>query len=222
MDLLISFLKNSIGQKIVVALTGLGLCLFVFIHMLGNLFILAGPSAYNKYAHNLHEFPLLVPLEIGLLSFFLAHILLAVLLMIKNKKSQGSVGYSQRAKASKKLPLVHRFLWFQGAVLMVFLILHLLSFKFGPHYETLLEGEPVRDIYRLVVEEFKKPLYTIGYSFVLFILFIHLWRGLTASLETLGLGRPGYLALIKKLSLLFALAVSFGFLMPIWYIFLWL
>ena len=222
MSLLISFLRNTIGQKIVVGLTGLGLCLFVLVHMLGNLFILSSSEAYNKYAHQLHEFPLLFLLELGLLVFFVGHILLSLLLQVNNQKAKGKSAYKQALRGEKKASLVHSFLWFQGVLLLVFIVFHLITFKFGPHYETTLEGEKVRDIYKLVVENFKNPLYTIGYSFILFILSIHLLRGFPASFKTLGLSHPFYLSFIEKLAWIFTGIVIFGFLAPIWYIFIYL
>ena len=222
MSFLIYFLQKSIGQKIVVGLTGLGLCLFVLIHMLGNLFILSGPTAYNKYAHSLHEIPFFILLELGLLLFFVGHILLSILLQIKNKIARGAVSYNQPAKGEKKGSLVHRFLWFQGGALLLFLAVHLLSFKFGPYYDTQIEGETVRDIYRLVVESFKRPIYTMGYSLALLILFIHLLRGFSASFKSLGFSHPVCISFIEKLAWLFALLVTFGFLAPIWYIFIYL
>lgn len=220
MDVIISFLRRTVGQKIVVGLTGLGLCLFIFVHMLGNLFILSGPEAYNAYAHGLHEIPFMILLEFGLLIFFVGHIVLSLLLSIKNRQAKGIGGLS--AKGLKKSPLVHNWLWLQGLILFLFLILHLLSFKFGTYYETQLDEKKVRDIYRLVVENFQNPFYTIGYSLVLFILSVHLLRGLPASFKTLGLSHPFYLSLVEKLAWLFSILVTFGFLAPIWYIFLYL
>lgn len=222
MDFIIYFLQKTIGQKIIVGLTGLALCLFILIHMLGNLFILSGPSAYNQYAHSLHEFPLFTFFEIGLLIFFIGHIVLSSLLIIKNKTARGDVSYRESAKGEKKLSLTHRFIWFQAGVLLVFLVLHLMSFKFGPHYETIIDGKPARDIYKLVVESFKQPVYTLGYSFALLILSIHLLRGLPASLKTFGMSRPLYVSFFAGFSWFFALFVLFGFLAPIWYIFIYL
>ena len=222
MNFLIYFLQKTVGQKIAVGLTGLGLCLFILIHMLGNLFILSGPSAYNEYAHTLHEFPAMKIFEIGLLIFFVGHIVLSLLLQIKNKKARGEADYQLQAEGKKKTSLIHQFLWFQGGVLLVFLIFHLWSFKFGPYYETQLNGESVRDIYKLVFESFKNPFYTIGYSFALLILSIHLLRGLPASFKSLGLSHSFYLSLIEKLSIFFAVLISLGFLAPVWYIFIYL
>lgn len=222
MQFLIDFLQKTIGQKIILGLTGLGLCLYVFIHMLGNLLILSGPSAYNRYAHSLHEFPLFVLLELGLLIFFLLHILLSLLLQIKNKAARGEVSYSHPVKGEKNPALIHRFLWFQGVVLLVFLIFHLWSFKFGPYYETLVEGEVLRDIYKLVSFNFKKPFYTIAYSVVLLVLSLHLLRGIPASFKTLGLSHPRGIVFVERLAILFTAVVVFGFLAPIWYVFIFL
>jgi len=222
LNLLISFLQKTVGQKIAVGLTGLGLCVFVLIHMLGNLLILSGPSAYNNYAHKLHEFPGFVILELGLLAFFLAHILLSVMLQIRNWRARGELSYKKTSKGDKKTQLIHHFLWLQGGLLLVFLIIHLLSFKFGAYYETELNGKTVRDIYRLVVENFKKPSYVLGYSFILFLLSVHLFRGFLASFKTLGVSHPVSISWLEFFSWIFTIVVTFGFLAPIWYIYLWL
>ncbi len=221
MSFFIRFLQITVGQKIVVGLTGLGLCLFVLIHMLGNLLILSGPQAYNSYAHKLHEIPFFTVFELGLLAFFLGHIILSLLLAIKNKKARGEAPRRSETRGAKGFSPIHSLLIFQGGALLIFLIFHLLSFKFGPHYETALAGDSARDIYQLVVENFKKPLYVIGYSLALLILFIHLLRGLTASFKTLGLSHPVYLRFVEKLAWIFSLAVTVGFLIPIWYVFIW-
>ena len=223
MNLLIVILQKTIGQKMVVALSGLGLCLFILIHMLGNLFILSGPEAYNTYAHKLHKLPFFLVLELILLSVFVGHILLAVLLKIRNQKARGSIDYKVRPTGDKKTAFLHRWIGFQGGVLFVFLIIHLLSFKFGEYYETTLpEGEKTKDVYRLVLEAFKNPYYILGYSFSLFILSLHLLRGVPASFKSLGLSHPTYISLVEKLTWVFTLIVIFGFLAPIGYIFLFL
>ncbi|MDE0091996.1 MAG: hypothetical protein OXN83_01770, partial [Oligoflexia bacterium] len=150
------------------------------------------------------------------------HIVLSLLLRIKNKKARGETSYHVQATGDKKIKLTHQFLWFQGGVLFVFLVFHLWSFKFGPYYETHLNEEPVRDIYKLVFESFKNPFYTIGYSFALLILSVHLLRGLPASFKSLGLSHSFYLSIIENFSIFFAILVTIGFLAPIWYIFIYL
>ena len=202
----------------IVALTGLGLCLYVLIHMLGNLLILSGPETYNGYAHRLHQFFLLEILEIGLLIFFVGHIFLAVLVNIKNLSARPQK-YKAQAKGEKKTSLSDRVLALQGAILLVFLVLHLLTFKFGPYYETLLDGESVRDIFRLVREVFQNPLYVVGYSVALLVLCYHLIHGLAASVKSLGFSHPQYTPWVERFSLIFGLGVFLGFLIQPFYVY---
>ena len=51
---LLAFYQSSIGKKILVALTGLVLVVFLLGHLIGNLLIFAGPHAINEYGHMLH------------------------------------------------------------------------------------------------------------------------------------------------------------------------
>ena len=222
MNLLISFLQKTIGQKIMVGLTGLGLCVFVLVHMLGNLFILSGAEAYNNYADKLHHLPGFKILELGLLVFFLAHILLSLLLQIKNRKARGPNPYQKSSQGLKKTSLLHHWLWIQGALLFVFVVFHLISFKFGDHQEIIKDGKAKEDVYSMVVEAFQQPSQLFGYSFILLILSVHLLRGFSASFKSLGVSHPTVISWIETFSWIFTLIVTLGFLIPIWYIYLWL
>ena len=208
---MLTFLSRTVGQKALVGLTGLGLCLFVLIHSAGNMLIFLGPESYNLYAHGLHEFFLMEVFEIGLLLLFAGHIVLSLWLSRTNRKARGE-GYKYSPKGEKKTSPAHTALVFQGVALSVFLVWHLLTFKFGPYYETFHQGQTVRDIYRLVVEVFQNPLYVAGYSFALIILSIHLARGFSASFRSLGFAHPRYISFIEKFGLFFSALVSGGFL----------
>ena len=52
---LCNFIQSTIGRKILMALSGLVLVLFVMGHMLGNLQIFLGPDVINAYAYKLHK-----------------------------------------------------------------------------------------------------------------------------------------------------------------------
>ena len=208
---MLTFLSRTVGQKAVIGLTGLGLCLFVLIHSAGNMLIFLGPESYNLYAHGLHEFFLMEVFEIGLLLLFAGHISLSLWLSRKNQKARGGK-YKYSAEGEKKTSPAHTALVFQGVVLLVFLVWHLLTFKFGPYYETVHRGQTVRDIYRLVEEVFQNPLYVAGYSLALMVLSVHLARGFSASFRSLGFAHPRYISFIEKFGFLFSAVVSAGFL----------
>ena len=212
------FLQRSVGQKFLVGLTGLGLCLYVLIHVSGNMLIFAGSERYNLYAHGLHEFFLIEALEIALLVSFAGHIVLALWLGWKNRSARGEK-YKYPASGDKKSALTHALLVFQGMALLAFLVWHLLTFKFGPYYEISHNGQTMRDIYRLVVEVFQNPLYVMGYSLALCILSIHLGRGFSASLRSLGVSHPRYIPWLEKFGWLFSALVSLGFLSQPFYVY---
>ena len=93
---LIRSLSTSIGQKLVMAMTGLLLCGFLVAHLAGNLFLFVGADAYNGYAHALHEKEaLLMVAEVGLFALFLTHIGLAISTSTANRKARRE-GYVEK------------------------------------------------------------------------------------------------------------------------------
>ncbi|PYJ40776.1 MAG: succinate dehydrogenase, partial [Verrucomicrobia bacterium] len=64
-----SFYLSSIGKKMIVAITGMILLLFVIGHLIGNLQIFLGPRWINDYAQHLRDLgPLLWLVRIVLLA----------------------------------------------------------------------------------------------------------------------------------------------------------
>ncbi len=55
MNILSAFYRSSVGKKIIVAITGIILILFVIGHLLGNLQIFIGPDWINGYSQHLHD-----------------------------------------------------------------------------------------------------------------------------------------------------------------------
>jgi len=68
----VSFIRSTVGRKLVIALTGLSLLIFIIAHLSGNLTLMFGGSnAFNAYAYRLMSLgPLLYAVE-----FLLAAIL---------------------------------------------------------------------------------------------------------------------------------------------------
>lgn len=204
-----NFFWLSLVQKYLMGITGLGLALFVLLHMLGNLLIFAGAKAYNLYAHKLQTGFLFI-LEAGLLALFLLHIFLALCLSLKNQKARGGE-YVFRARGEKATSLWQKSLLAQGAVILVFVILHLITFKFGAHYEVRYEEKTVRDIFRLVEESFQNPITVIWYVLALLVLSVHLFYGLSSSFKSLGLDHPRFTPYIEKAGGAYALCVTAGY-----------
>ncbi|MEM9006908.1 MAG: succinate dehydrogenase cytochrome b subunit [Cyanobacteria bacterium P01_F01_bin.86] len=212
-----AFLKlydSSIGKKLITGITGLGLSLFVFIHMVGNLLMFVGHDAYNTYAYQLERlWPLLWTVEFLLLTIALIHATTGIQIFWRRLQAR-PVPY--RTYASKGAPslqsLSSRTMIVTGIVLGVFLVTHLLTFKFGTRYGTELAGQEVRDLARLVVEKFQQPAYTLSYTSVMVLLGFHLRHGLWSALQSLGAMAKSLRLLVYGASLFSAIAIATGFL----------
>ena len=208
------------------ALSGLGLFVFIVVHLLGNLSFFAGQDAFNSYSHKLTSLgPLLYLVEIGLITIFIFHVLFAVSTYRDNTQAR-KVKYEtvKNAGPPSLKTISSRSMFYTGIVIFVFVIIHLKTFKYGPSFEdgylfTNESGE-IRDLYRLVVEIFKKPLYVIVYVSVMIILGYHLRHGFWSAFQSLGTMHPRYTKLIYGLGVALALVIAIGFLVLPLYVFL--
>ena len=203
------YLLSTIGKKQMVGVAGLGLSLFVLVHMSGNLLIFAGPEAFNKYAYALTSNPLIYVAEAGLLAIFLLHLVVAMVLTVYNKvaKKQNYAVAATKTKATFASKTLH----YQGIIILAFVIWHLISFKYGPHYEVTYDGTQMRDLFTLVIEYFQSPLNVVAYVFVLFLLGMHLSHGLASSFQTLGFNGAKFDPVIEKIGKAYAFIVTVGF-----------
>lgn len=215
------WLGSSIGRKQLIGLTGLGLSGFLVIHMLGNLLIIAGPQAYNEYSHKLVSNPLIYVAEVGLVAMFLGHLLFASFISIKNMRARDT-RYAKMSNGAKGTSWIQRTLWPQGLLILVFVILHLITFKYGPHYTVNYGQGEIRDLHKLVIEVFQQPGFVAWYLLALLVLGLHVSHGVGSSFQTLGIHHPRYQCAIRALSLSYAVIVIGGFIsQPLYVYFLY-
>ena len=55
--------SSSVAEKLLIALTGLALFLYLVVHLVGNSLLFLGPATFNGYAHMLISNPLIIPVE---------------------------------------------------------------------------------------------------------------------------------------------------------------
>ena len=214
------FVTSSIGKKIVMGITGLVLVLFLVGHLLGNLTLFCGnPDLFNKYSHKLISMgPLLILVELVLLLFFLAHLVSGISVVLKKRRAR-PIPYSVNSHAggASRKTLSSTSMILTGLVLFVFTVVHLKTFKFGPHYETEVGGVVMRDLHTLVVEKFSHLPYVVGYVVCMVFLGFHLRHGFWSAFQSLGALRPRYSSLIYGSGVILAILLSLGFLiLPVW------
>ena len=212
-----SFFKSSIGSKYLIALSGLSLVGFLILHLAGNLLVFVSPEAFNRYADKLIHNPLLIPAELGLLALFLLHIFKAVTLWFGARDARPT-GYAvkKRAGHTSRKSLASTTMIVSGTFLFVFVLLHLVTFKYGPHYTSAAHpGE--RDLYRLVVEIFSKPGYVVFYVISMVIIGFHLWHGTSSAFQSMGIDQGGMAPKIRAAGWGLAVLIATGFLIiPVW------
>lgn len=210
------YLSSSIGKKNLMGLTGLALCGFLVSHLLGNLLILCSAETFNNYGHALITNPLIIPAELGLLAVFLMHIGLGMRLAMENKLARPK-GYHLKVRTGRGESLASATMPLTGLIILVFLVLHLLHFKWGTNYSVTYGGVEMRDLHRLVMELFSSPGYVAWYVFCMIVLGFHVSHGLPSAFQSLGLNHPRYFPPLKCLGKLFGLAMTVGYsVIPIW------
>jgi succinate dehydrogenase / fumarate reductase cytochrome b subunit len=207
---------STVGTKVLIALTGVSLFGFLVFHLYGNLLLFWGPDKYNEHAHALISNPLVIPAELGLLAIFLLHAVEAVMNFLRNRDARPA-GYAVRkwgGGASRKT-WASTSMILTGLITLAFVALHLVTFKYGPYYAAAEPG--VRDLYRLLIEVFRKPGYVVFYIVTMTVVGLHLRHGISSSLQSLGLVPDAWTRAFLRAGYLLALIVGGGFvLIPIW------
>lgn len=199
------FPSSSVGKKLVMALTGLLLFGFLVTHLAGNFLLFAGKEVYNNYSHTLISNPLIYVAEAGLLALFLLHIGNAIAVTLQNRRAR-PIAYVATQSLGKKSLASSTMIW-SGVIILIFVFIHLKTFKFGADVAPLSPAG-VRDLYSLVVTRFHDKLYSLFYILCMSALGFHLSHAIQSSVRTLGVGHPVYLVWIKRLSV--ALGVFFA------------
>lgn len=187
----LSFIKTSIGKKLVMATSGFLLLSFLAIHAFGNAAIYMGSKYFQIYADTLHGFPVLVLIfGLGLLGIFVAHIGVGLLLFFEKRKTSSRYNVQSRVVentfASRTMP-------YTGALIFLFLIIHV--FGFG-----IAKPEDIK-ISILVQDYLSGFFYSLFYILSFIALAIHLNHGFWSMLQTFGINHPRYNTLISALTI---------------------
>jgi len=213
MNWIFRYLTSSIGKKHIMALSGFALMLFLIGHVLGNFLLFAGSDVFNKYSHALVSNPLIIPIEIGLLTVFLVHIFFAVWTSVENKTARPQ--QYAHPLCDDKQKLGSSFMLVTGVILIFFVIFHIVGIKFGTNYPTEVDGVAMRDLYTYVLEYFQSPAVVAAYTFSMVVLGVHLSHAFWSAFQTLGVNHKKYTPILKLLSILFSFAIAGGFLLCI-------
>lgn len=204
------FLRSSVGRKMIMAITGLLMILFVIVHMLGNLTIFAG--FINAYAEHLRALPPLLWLyRLIMIAAIILHILLGVQLTLENRAAKPQrnalVKYRSVTFAGETM------IW-TGLLLMAFIVYHLLHFTArvtNPAISHFVDTFGRPDIYRMVILSFQRSIIACVYALAMLFLLLHLNHGIQSFVQTLGWNDDLTLPRVHRTGIAISIILFLGF-----------
>ncbi|MFL6204485.1 MAG: succinate dehydrogenase cytochrome b subunit [Acidimicrobiales bacterium] len=215
--------RSAVGKKWVMAITGLLLIGFVFVHALGNLKVYFGAEAFNHYGEWLRT--ILVPflprtvflwiMRLGLITAFVFHIHSAYSLTRMNQRARGG-GYVQD-RDWQAADFASRTMRWTGVIVGLFVVFHLADLTWGMANPDFVRG----DVYRNFVATFSRPAVAVIYIVANVALGIHLFHGSWSMFQSMGVNNPrwnswrrgfavGLAALITAMNVMFPISVLTG------------
>ena len=212
---------TSISRKNLMALTGLFLCFFLIIHLAGNLQLLLPAERaqlqYNHYSELLSHNFLIKIVSYVLYASIIAHAVYALVLTLRSRAARGEQGYAYDRRGAAS-PWYTRYMGVLGALLLVFLVIHMGNFwypyKFG---EVPMDTAGRRDLYRVVVIAYREWWYVAIYVVSMLVLGFHLWHGFYSAFQSLGIYHSKYGRWLQWLGRVYTIAITAGFIIiPLW------
>lgn len=198
------------------AVSGLFLCLFLLVHVLGNSPLLLpggrGQVAFNHYAELLSGLLLIKLAGLVTLAAIGLHAALALSLAWRARVLSGTSARVSPSPATSRWS--SRFMGATGALVLVFLVVHLWDFwwpyKFGGD-SLPLDPAGRRDLYTLVGSKLGGAGHAALYLLTLLALGVHLRHGVWSGLRSLGLHAPGLARAARLVGTAFGVLVAAAF-----------
>ncbi len=202
MNWFIAFLGSSIGKKLMMALTGLCFCLFLSIHLIGNLTLYGGKAMFLSYVEHLHALgPLISVAEFGLLTFAIIHVSTGLILFWQNLQAR-PIRYKVSKRAGGRT-IGSSTMPYTGVLILIFIVIHLLNFHFIDHSR--------QTVFQAMNYTFSALPYVIFYTSAVIVVAIHVSHGFWSLFQTLGANHTKYMPAIKGLGIILSVIFAAGF-----------
>ena len=223
MSWLIKTFTTHTGRKVLAAVSGLGLVLFLIVHLIGNLQIFSSSQAFNDYARALHSGPLIVLGDVGLLIAFPLHVAMVLWLAIDNARARGAEGYKARGTKQKRsfaAVLASKTTLYGGLLLLFFVAVHVWQFRLQHDaiaHGTWGSGVPAGGLREAILVTLDKPHWGLLYIVGSLVVGWHLFHGVQAAFRSVGAVHPRYTPIIIGGGAVLAWVLALGFAaIPVW------
>ncbi|HAF30904.1 MAG TPA: succinate dehydrogenase [Bacteroidales bacterium] len=218
------FLSSAIGKKFLMSISGFFLMLFLIVHLIINLLLLADTTGatFNIAAHFMRTNPLVKIIEPLLAIGFLVHICYSFIISITNWRAR-PIKYEVN-NPRENSTWISRNMIYLGILILLFLIMHVINFfwklRFGEIPEIMVNGELMENTYSLVSGLFINywwydVLYILGAIF----LGLHLTHGFWSAFQTIGLDNTRWKPRLKGIGIVYTIIITGGFsIIPIYFL----
>jgi succinate dehydrogenase / fumarate reductase cytochrome b subunit len=194
-----------IGKKAAMALSGIILYGFVFVHMAGNLQYFLSPTALDEYGAKLRETPALLWGIRGVLVLALiVHVWAAISLSAQARAARPD---RYRKPGSRDASIASKTMLWGGLLLLAYVVFHILHFTTGQAHPQFVEGAVTQN----VITGLEVVPVAVFYIVAMIALAFHLYHGVWSGFQSLGLAHPKYTPKLKVFAKLFAFVVTVGF-----------
>lgn len=205
-------MKTSIARKILMALSGLFLLVFLLQHFIINFLSVLSEDAFNSASYFMGYNPLIQFIMQPILIFgVIFHLIMGMYLERKNHSSR-SVKYASNNAAANST-WMSRNMIITGVMVMLFLGLHFYDFwipEMTHKYVHFGPDSPTRFFHELQLK-FVDPIRVSIYCASFIFLALHLLHGFQSSFQSVGFRHNRYTPTIKKLGNIYAILIPLGF-----------
>lgn len=202
--------KSTVAKKLLMAVTGQFMIIYVIAHVIGNYTIFA--DAINAYAEGIRQWPYVLIVWSSRTLLFLSvvlHSYCGIVLKLENRKAKPESYAITRYRTAS---FAGRTMIWSGGVIGLFLLYHLLHFTFQvtdpslaakTHPDSL--GRP--DVLTMVIRSFQDAGIAVLYVLGVFALGLHLYHGIESSIQTEGLNNDRTLPAFVRIGMTVSVAL---------------
>ena len=203
-------LKSVVGRKILMAITGQLMVLFVIVHLLGNSSIFIGPNGINSYAEHLHSLgPLVWVFRLGMLVLVLVHGIYGIMVSLENSAATPS---NYALKNRKRATFSSETMIWTGLLIAIFVTYHILHFTARVTPDIVVSFDKERfDVFKMVTTSFSLPAIVAVYVGAMIVLFLHLKHGIQSFFQTMGWNNDRSLPVISRVGQVLAVIFLLGY-----------
>lgn len=203
-----NFLQSSVGRKVLMAITGQLMVLFVVVHLLGNSTIFIG--LINSYAEHLHSLgPFVWVFRLIMLAMVLIHAYYGIQVTLENRAATPS---KYAVTRQLKVSLASSSMIWTGLTLAAFIVYHLCHFtaRVTPDVAAFA-GQVPGDVNAMLMASFSHGLTVFIYVVAMLALCFHLFHGIQSFFQTMGWNNECSLPFFSKLGKTIAVIFLIGY-----------